>query len=69
MNNTEKILNYIKEEYPNLSIEQGIIVQDIIGSCNELSFMFNGDKISKEKIKAIVGTVKSLINISMVKEK
>ena len=69
MNNTEKLLDYIKKEYPDLSVDQGICVHEIISACNELSFTFSGDKISSEKVKAIVGIVKSLINISMVKDK
>lgn len=68
MNNTEKILDYISKEYPTLTTEQGLYVKEIIAACNGLSFTFNGDKISDEKIKAIIGIVKSLINISMVKE-
>ncbi len=68
MNNTEKILKYINKEYPDITVEQGLYVQEIISACNGLSFTFSGDKISEQKIKAILGLVKGLINISMVKE-
>lgn len=68
MNNTEKILEYIKREYKSLNPEQELLVKDIIIASNSLSFTFNGKTISDEKINATVGIIKSLINISMVKE-
>ena len=56
-------------EFPNIPREHIKKAVEVARSCYDLSFgVTNAESISEVKAKAIVGQIKSLLNICLVKE-
>lgn len=65
-NDYRRMIEAIREDYPDLSNKQVTKVVDVIDACYKLSKAVGNSSVSREAVKAIVANVKSLISVSMI---